>query len=145
MGMERYDYRIPPLCLTAEILDLVRINIGCLVLDSLRQVDNYLLIRCRLPDLKNAVTDLNSKIEFRVGECLRRILEDEVRAALILVYPVDNHFRAICSKLNAFFAREIENNISVERACRIIKMDNDIRSALYGFHCLIDNVLSGLR
>ena len=65
MGMERYDYLIPPLRIPAEILDHVSVHIRQCVFHRLGQVDYDLLIFRRLPDIEHGITYLHREIRLR--------------------------------------------------------------------------------
>ena len=74
------DERIAVLDVPANPFDLIRINIGHGDFDRVRQIQNHLVLRRRLPDVHDRLGNFLGEFHFRHAETFRRILEHDFRA-----------------------------------------------------------------
>ena len=104
MSMKRYDDRIPPSGICAEILDLIRIDICCLIFYGLRKIDYRLFLRRRLQYIHYRIADLDREFWLGRRETFWRILKYEFSSAVIRIDLLGDHLSAVCRKFDAFFA-----------------------------------------
>ena len=73
--VQAHNNRITLFDMTTEPFYLVGIDVGRRHFDCRGEIENYFLLRRWLPDIRNGIAHLNSKIDFGASEALGRILE----------------------------------------------------------------------
>ena len=122
------DERVAVLDVAANPFDLVRINIGHRHLDRVRQIQNHLVLRRRLPHVHDRLGNFLRKFHFRHAETFRRILEHDFRA-LEPVQTVLDHLRAVHGDGLDFVLRLAEHDAALRGRSRIIHVDDDLLRA----------------
>ena len=79
VSVQRDHGAISPRQMPAHPFDLIRMHIWRRVLHGRRKIENDLILDRWLPDVGDRLTDLQSEIELRTGETLRRILKTHIR------------------------------------------------------------------
>ena len=127
----------------AEVFDLVGVEVRRAGLHRVRQVENHLLLRPRLPDGRHRLADLDGKIRLRLGEALRRILENPA-AAGVLGGALLQQFGAEAGDGDDFGPGFLVDLLALDPGGGVVEMDHGLFHALKRFEGAVDEMLARL-
>ena len=127
----------------ADPLDLVGINIRHGDFHRVRQVQDHLVLRRRLPDVHDRFADFPGELDLGGAEALRRVLEHdfgalEPRQALL------DHLRAADRHLDDLLLRHAEDHAPLGRRGGVVQVNDRLFGADERLEGALDQVLPGL-
>ena len=123
--------------IAAKPLDLVGVHIGRKQLNRSGQIQDYLILCSRLPDIGYRFTAFERKLQFRIAETFRRIFETNIGIGKSGDQPFDKGGSFDGDLLNLFFFLS-EDNASLKWVCRIVDVDDCVFYAFNRFECTAD-------
>ena len=144
VGVEGNGDGIAPIKVAAHPLDHVGVDVRRGPLDGVRQVDDHLFFRRRLPYADHRVADLRCEIQLGVREGFRRILEDHLR-----LRDGRNEFldelRAVDGDLFDRLLRGVaESHAALQRRGRVVDVDDGALRPGDGLEAAADELLARL-
>ena len=127
----------------AEIFNLVGVAVRGAGFDGIRQVEDDFAPRPRLPDLADGLADLDGKIRLRLGEALRRILENPA-AAGVLGGALLQQFGAEAGDGDDFGPGFLVDLLALDPGGGVVEMDHGLFHALKRFEGAVDEVFARL-
>ena len=127
-----------------EVLDLVGVRVGGAHLDRGGQVEDDLAARVGLPDVRNAVADLDGELGGRLGEDLRAVLIAELDVAQVLLGVLHDQFGASGGHGDALGLVDTEHHAAEELRGRVVQVDVGALDADQRLRRARDEVLAGL-
>ena len=125
-----------------QILDLRRKDMGHRRLNSSRNIDNGLMIRCGLPDIQYGVADLKSILHFGSVKALRTVFKRKIAVGLIC--KALQKAGAIDGELFDLIFILFEYLFPLRDGGRVVEMDHGARRAFDRFKCTADDVFPRL-
>ena len=126
-------------------LDLIGVDIRRRVFDRGREVEDDLILRCRLPDIGHGLTNLEGEIEFRAREALGGVFETDTRALgderLHFLLQKRNRMRGDGDDL---LAGCVEDIFTLLRRGRVVEVENDAARSAQGLKRAEDQILAAL-
>ena len=141
--MDREDDRVAPREVPREPLDPVCVDVRRKMLDRRRQVDDHLLGRRRPPFPGHRLTDLERVFELRVVEALGRVLEHDLRVALVCELLA--HFRPPHGERRDSRRVEPEDDTALRLRRRVVEVHDRASSAGDRLECALDQLGPCLR
>ena len=137
------DERIAVFEVAAHPFDLIRINIWHRHFHRVRQIQNHLVLRRRLPDIHDGFGNFLRIFHLGHAETFRRILEHDFRAFQAM-QTIFDHLRAVhCDGFDLLF-RLAEHHAPLRRRRRIIHVNDDLLRADERLHRALDQILARL-
>ena len=141
--MQTDDHRITLVDVTAEPLDLIRIDIRRCHLHGRRQVQDSGPLRRRLPDIDHRIAHFHRKLHFRSGEALWRIFESPL-CPWSLGSRLHHRPRAIDGDTYNSGLVQLEYFVALHSGNRVVHMQNRLLDALQGIEGPLDQLRTSL-
>ena len=118
------DERVAVFDIAANPFDLIRINIGHRDFHRVRQIQNHLVLRRRLPHVHDGFGNFFRVFHFGHAETFRRILQHDFRA-FEPVQTILDHLRAFDGDGLDLVLRLTEHDAALRRRGRVIHVDDN--------------------
>src|ERR1700682_4220088 len=109
-----------------------RVHIRGRGFDGDGQIQDSLVLRCRMPDIDDRFADLKSKIDLGRGKAFWRVLQGYVGFGQSWHQLCDQSGAACCDSDNIRLI-QAEDHAALEWRCRIVEMHNGFLRPAYGF------------
>ena len=142
MRMKAENYSFSAIHIFMKILYLCSKNMRQGELHSSRKIDNYLVILIRLPYIYNRIYHLKGIFYLSSGKTFRRIFKREVPVCFF--GKLFKQLGSVYSNLFNFLFVLCKYLLSLCYRCRIVYMDDRMRSTLYRLKSPLNNMLPRL-
>ena len=140
--MKRYDDIFTVFDVVAHIFYLVCIDVRHRKLNCNGQIDDDLVVFCRLPYVQNGVADLQSVLRFGSGEAFGGIFKVEIALVLFAVFLTELSARD--SDLLDLVLILAENLLALRKTGGVVQMNDSVLAAFQCVESFLDNVLAAL-
>src|SRR5699024_6963526 len=136
----RYDNRFAVLDVLAEVLDLIRMVMRAGILDRIRQIEDDLVVRRRLPHIHDGFADFDREIRLRRGKTLRRVFQPPVYAGPLVGIRLDAP-RTLNRNIDNALAIHFEHTFALYGRSRVVQVDNGLVDAFQRIEALVDQMI----
>ena len=133
---------IPAVQYLAHIFYLLCVNMRKAFLNGDGQIDDYLQVGSRLPDVDNGVAYLCCELRLGSGEALRGILKSEIARGLLAVF-VQQLSAGNCD-VDYLLLALAENLLALCNGGRVVQMNDSVLAAVKRLESLLDDVFAAL-